>query len=84
MEAAEFASDSIADAKARGFGTPVQKRASRVPVPTSAGGAATTAVFVALIGRPEVMRFDTIRFTRPTHEILELLAHRMTPKMVIG
>lgn len=82
MEAAEFAADAIADARARGFGTESAERAlNAYPARLSqewGGYYRLGQVFVALIGRPEIMRFLTrYGLPRPTlmRFTMKLLAH---------
>ncbi len=82
MEAAEFAADAIADALARGSGTTSAERALQgYPARLSAewgGYYQLGQAFVALIGRPEVMRFLTrYGLPRPTlmRFTMKLLAH---------
>ncbi len=82
MEAAEFAADAIADAHARGFGTPHSERALQgYPARLKAewgGYYRLGQVFVALIGRPEVMKVLTrYGLPRPTlmKFTMKLLAH---------
>ena len=82
MEAAEFAADAIADAHARGLGTPNAERAlggypSRLKAEWG-GYYRLGQVFVALIERPEVMRVLTrYGLPRPTlmKFTMKLLAH---------
>lgn len=82
MEAAEMAADAVSDAHARGFGTASAERAlAHYPVRLKAewgGYFRLGQVFVALIGRPEVMRVCTrYGLPRPTlmKFTMKLLAH---------
>lgn len=82
MEAAEMAADAIADAHARGIGTPSAERAlEHYPARLKAewgGYFRLGQVFVALIGQPEVMRVATrYGLPRPTlmRFTMKLLAH---------
>lgn len=82
MEAAEMAADAITDAHARGFGSASAERAlGHYPVRLKAewgGYYRLGQVFVALIGRPEVMRVCTrYGLPRPTlmKFTMKLLAH---------
>lgn len=82
MEAAEMAADAVADAHARGFRSASAERAlEHYPVRLKAewgGYYRLGQVFVALIGRPEVMRVCTrYGLPRPTlmRFTMKLLAH---------
>ncbi len=82
MEAAEYAADAIADARARGFGTPGAERALqgyRTTLESSWGGYYRLGqVFVSLIERPEIMHLCTrYGLPRPTlmRFTMKLLAH---------
>ena len=82
MEAADFAADAIADAHARGFGTPGAERALEGYASRLAhewgGYYRLGQVFVSLIERPEIMRLCTrYGLPRPTlmRFTMKLLAH---------
>ena len=82
MEAADYAADAIADARARGFGTPAAEKALagyRTRLESEWGGYFRLGqVFVSLIERPEIMRLCTrYGLPRPTlmKFTMKLLAH---------